>query len=607
MMSIKFVRTINIFILLVVATAAFAQRISVQCPAQVQNGEQFYLRYVVNTTDVRDFRIGSVPDAFEVLMGPSTSTQQSFSIVGGKTTHSSSVTYTYVLMATKNGSFVIPAAHAIVEGKNANSSAHKISVSGTAPSGGNARGGAPQSQQQPAHRVDRAGTRISGNDLFIRVSANKKRVHEQEPILLTYKVYTQVELTQLEGKMPDLNGFHTQEIPLPQQKRFHTERVDGKIYNCVTWSQYVMYPQMSGKLEIPALTFKGIVVQENPNVDPFEAFFNGGAGYIEVKKDITAPKVEIQVDPLPAKPANFSGGVGHFAVQASVDKTDVRAGDPVNLRFVVSGTGNMKLLKEPELELPKDFEKYDAKVTDKTKLSADGISGSMIYDILIVPRNKGKYTIPAIEYVYYDLATQAYKTLKTQPIELNVAEGNGGKGTVADYSQRSDNDIHDFSKGLTDATEDGNNGFFGGTSYYVIHSLIALLFVILSWVFRKRAIALSDITAMRAGKANKVATKRLRKADKLMKEGKVNEFYDEVMRALWGFIGDKFGMNAEELTRDNVTEKLTSKGVGDDIIKDLIGALDDCEFARYAPGDTTGSMQNTYDKALSILNKVTRL
>lgn len=607
-MSTKFFRTVNIFILLVIAMVGYAQRISVQCPAQVQNGEQFYLRYVVNTTDVKDFRIGTVPDAFEVLMGPSTSTQQSFSIVGGKTTHSSSVTYTYVLMATKNGSFVIPSAHAMVEGKSATSAAHKISVSGTAPSGGNARSGGSQAQQQqPAHRVDRAGTRITGNDLFIRVSANKKRVHEQEPILLTYKVYTQVELTQLEGKMPDLNGFHTQEIPLPQQKRFHTEKVDGKIYNCVTWSQYVMFPQMSGKLEIPALTFKGIVVQENPNVDPFEAFFNGGAGYVEVKKEITAPKVEIQVDPLPSKPANYSGGVGHFAIQASVDNPSVKAGDPVNLRFVVSGTGNMKLLKEPELALPKDFEKYDAKVTDKTKLSPEGISGSMIYDILIVPRNKGKYTIPPIEYVYYDLATQAYKTLKTQPIELTVAEGNGGKGTVADYSQRSDHDIHDFSKGLTSAIEDDSNRFFLGKTYWILHSIIILLFGLLAWLFRKRAIALSDVAATRAGKANKVAAKRLKKADKLMKAGKVNEFYDEVMRTLWGFIGDKFGMKAEELTRENVTEKLTSKGVSDDVIKDLIEALDDCEFARYAPGDTTGSMQNTYDKALSILNKVVRL
>ena len=600
-------RLYNILFLLAIVTVAFAQKISVQGPTHVSNGEQFYLRYVVNTTDVKDFRIGNVPDAFEVLMGPSTSTQQSFSIVNGHTTHTSSVTYTFVLMATKNGSFTIPSAHANVAGSPATSSALKITVSGTAPSGQQGMSGRQQQQQrqQQPQRVDRAGTRISSNDLFIRVTANKKHVHEQEPILLTYKVYTQVELTQLEGKMPDLNGFHTQEIPLPQQKTFHTERVNGKLYNCVTWSQYVMFPQMSGKLEIPALTFKGIVVQENPNVDPFEAFFNGGSGYIEVKKEIVAPKVEIQVDPLPTKPANFSGGVGHFSIQASLDKNTVKAGDPVSLRFVVSGKGNMKLLKEPVLSLPKDFEKYDAKVTDKTRLSAEGITGSMIYDILIVPRNKGEYTIPPIDFVYFDIASSSYKTLKTQPLTIKVEQGSGNREGVTDYSQRSDTDIHEFSKGLTDK-ENAEDTFFASPVYWVAHSIVIILFALLVWLFRKRARALADISGMREKKANKVAAKRLKKADKLMKQGKAGEFYDEVMRALWGFVADKFNMQVEELTRDNITEKLTSRNVDETVINDLIAALDDCEYARYAPGDPEGNMQRTYDKAFSILTKINK-
>lgn len=176
-----------------------------------------------------------------------------------------------------------------------------------------------------------AGSRISGRDLFIKVTANKRRVHEQEPVLLTYKVYTQVDLTQLEGKMPDLKGFHNQEVPLPQQKTFHTETVNGRPYRCVTWSQYVMYPQMTGSLTIPAITFKGIVVQQNRNVDPMEAFFNGGSGYVEVKKDIIAPSVKIQVDPLPQRPANFSGGVGKFNISASIDKKEVKAGEPITI------------------------------------------------------------------------------------------------------------------------------------------------------------------------------------------------------------------------------------------------------------------------------------
>lgn len=206
-----------------------------------------------------------------------------------------------------------------------------------------------------------AGSSISGSDLFIKVSANKKHVTEQEPILLTYKVYTLVELTQLEGKMPDLKGFHTQEVPLPQQKQFHTEMVNGRPYKCVTWSQYVMYPQMTGKMEIPSINFKGIVVQQNRNVDPMEAFFNGGSGYVEVHKDIKAPGITISVDPLPQRPANFSGGVGKFNISATIDKKEVKAGEPINIRVVVGGIGNLKLLKQPIIEFPKDFDKYDAK------------------------------------------------------------------------------------------------------------------------------------------------------------------------------------------------------------------------------------------------------
>ena len=280
----KRLSTIIIFLLAIIPMMA---QIRVSAPQQVAVGEQFRLQYTIATTDVKGFRAGSIPDAFEVLMGPSTSTQQSIQMINGHTTQSSSVTYTYILAAVKKGSFVISGAHATVNGKSMFSNSVKITVSGNA-----------QNQQygmQGGSQVRPSGSHISGNDLFIKVSANKTRVHEQEPILLTYKVYTQVELTQLEGKMPDLTGFHTQEIPLPQQKSFHIETVNGRPYRCVTWSQYLMYPQMTGKLQIPSITFKGIVVQENRNVDPFEAFFNGGSGYVEKKRNIIAQGMTVQV------------------------------------------------------------------------------------------------------------------------------------------------------------------------------------------------------------------------------------------------------------------------------------------------------------------------
>lgn len=404
-------------------------------------------------------------------------------------------------------------------------------------------------------RMRTAGSRISGRDLFIKVTANKRRVHEQEPVLLTYKVYTQVDLTQLEGKMPDLKGFHNQEVPLPQQKAFHTETVNGRPYRCVTWSQYVMYPQMTGNLTIPAITFKGIVVQQNRNVDPMEAFFNGGSGYVEVKKDIIAPSVKIQVDPLPQRPANFSGGVGKFNITASIDKKEVKAGEPITIRVVVGGIGNLKLLKQPVITFPKDFDKYDAKVTDKTRLTANGVEGNMIYDFLAVPRNQGNYTIPAVEFTYYDTSANKYKTIKTQPFTLNVEKGDGtSDNETSDFSNK-DKDIHALKLGKS-KLHDIDDMFYGSFGYWTSLLVPLAAFFALLIVFRRRALENADLVKVRSNKANKIATKRLKKAHLLMLGGKQEEFYDEVLRALWGYVSYKLNMPAEKLSRENIQAML---------------------------------------------------
>lgn len=579
------------------AIICMAQNISVSAPQHVGVGEQFKLMYTIPTQDVKGFRAGNIPEGLDVLMGPSTSSQSSFQMVNGHTSSSSSITYTYIVSAEKAGTYTIPPAHATVNGKSVASPAWKIKVSGQAQ--GNNNGS--NMRQEPGAQVRQAGVRISGNDLFIKVSANKKRVHEQEPILLTYKVYTQVELTQLEGKMPDLKGFHTQEIELPQQKSFHIENVNGRPYRCVTWSQYVMYPQMTGKLQIPSITFKGIVVQENRNVDPFEAFFNGGSGYIEVKKDIIAPAVDIQVEPLPQRPADFSGGVGHFSISSSIDKKSVPANDPVTLRVVISGNGNLKLLKQPEVVFPKDFDKYSPKTTDKTKLTANGLEGSMIYDFLFVPRNQGEFTIPAISFVYYDTTTNSYRTVKTNPITLEVTPGTGGKNSVSDFSEKNQ-DIHGLKLGNESTCAD--DIIFSSTLYKIAISTIFIAFLLLIWIFRRRAIANADIVGKRGRKANKVAAKRLKRAAKLMAQQKEAEFYDEVLRALWGYVGDKLNIQVSELSRENITERLMSRNVDTDIINTFVEAIDECEYARYAPGEAKGKMNTVYEKAMNGITNI---
>lgn len=593
-------------LMLLTHLAAWAQKITANAPQQVVVGQQFRLQYTVNTQDASGFHIGQMPDAFEVLMGPSTSTQSSFQMINGKTTHSSSITYTYILSAVKNGSFTLPAATVTAEGNQIQSNTVKITVSGQAQSASSGNGRQQQRQQEPQMRD--AGTAISPSDLFIRVSASKKRVVEQEPVLLTYKVYSLVDLTNLDYHMPDLQGVHTQEVPLPQQKSFSMEQYNGRQYKTVVWSQFVMFPQMPGKLKVPALTFNGIVLQRNRYVDPFEAFFNGGSGYVEVKKQIVAPAVEIEVDALPQRPANFSGGVGRFSISASLDKTEVKANNPITMRVVVSGTGNLKLIKQPAVNFPKDFDCYDPKQTDKTRLTTNGVEGNVVYDFLVVPRHQGDFEIPAVEFVYYDTQAKQYKTATTESFKVHVEKGEGGTTTVQDFSGQEDvkllaSDIRHIKTGDSEVQPAGEY-YYGSGSYWGTIAGILLLFIVAVVTFRKQALANADVAGARAGKANKVATKRLKKAAQLMKAGKSSEFYDEALRALWGYVGDKFNMPVEQLSQDNIRERLSERGVGEQPINDFLEAIAECEFERYAPGDPAGNMSKVYAKAMVAIENI---
>ena len=588
--------------MMVVTTAlAVAQTLTASAPSRVAVGEQFRLTYTVNTQNVSEFRAGNIPDALEVLIGPNRSMQSSYQMINGHTSQSSSITYTYIVAATKGGSFTIPAAHVIVDGKKISSNTLTIKVSGTASSGSNSR------SNDDGEEVRDMGSHISGSDLFIKVSANKKRVFEQEPILLTYKVYTLVQLTQLRGDMPDLKSFYTQEVDLPQQKSFSIETVNGRPYRTCTWSQYVMFPQTTGKLQIPSITFEGVVVQQNRNVDPFEAFFNGGSGYVEVKKKIVAPGIDIQVDPLPQRPATFSGGVGHFNISAQLDKAETKANDPIKIRVIVSGTGNLKLIKQPIITLPADFDKYEPKVTEQTKLTAAGIEGSKIYDFLIVPRHQGTYDIPPVEFTYFDTNSKRYETAKSESFHLDVAKGSG-TSTVSDFSGQEDlqelnKDIRYIKTGDTAQHQIGDF-FFGSTAYMVSIAALVLVFISLFVIFRQRAIDNANVTKMRGKKANKVATKRLKQASRLMMENKPGEFYDEVLRALWGYVGDKLNIPVAQLSHDNISQKLAERGVHQSIIDKFLGALNECEFERYAPGDPKGNMNKVYDKAMLAIEKI---
>lgn len=572
-------------------------------PDAVAVGDQFRLSYTVTTQNVRDFRAPSIK-GFEVLMGPTRSQQSSTQIINGSVSSTSSITFTYILMATAEGNYSIPSATITAEGNQIVSNPVQIKVL-PADEKGNDR-----TQSGTASRSS-SGTSVSNSDLFITATANKTSVYEQEAILLTYKIYTLVDLRRFDNvKLPDFKGFHSQEVELPNDRRWSLEHYKGRNYQTTVYRQFVLFPQQSGKLTIDAARFDASIDKPTQVSDPFEAFFNGGSGYVEVKKTILTPQLTINVKALPAgKPADFSGGVGEFNISSSINNTNVKTNDAVTLKVVISGTGNLKLVANPEVKFPEDFEIYDPKEDSNFRLTNAGLSGSKVIEYLAIPRNAGTYKIPPVTFSYFDIKSNAYKTLATEPYELHVEKGAGNAAqTIANFTSKEDlkvlnEDIRYIKQNDVTLTKRGD--FFFGSwrcwAWYLIPGIAFALFFLIS---RKQIAANANVAKMRTKKANKVAVKRMKEAGKLLAENRKDAFYDEVLKALWGYISDKLNIPVSRLSKDNIEEELRNYGVGDALIQEFLNALNDCEFARFAPGDDNQAMDKVYAGSLEVISKM---
>ena len=513
-------------------------------------------------------------------------------------------------MASQPGTFTIKPASITVDGKVLRSNSATVKVLPAGQGGGsNAQQGGGAAQQQQQHQSNTPAAKVSGSELFMTATASRTNVYEQEAILLTYKIYTTLNLTQLDGKLPTLDGFQIQEIPLPRNKEFELETYNGRNYRSVIWSQYVLFPQKSGDLVIPSITYEGLVVIPRRNVDPFDAFFNGVSAMQEVKKKIVTPKLTIHVSPLPAKPAKFTGAVGKFTVSSSINTQEVEANDAVTLKLSVKGSGNMKLIRTPEIAFPKDFETYDAKINDNFSLTRAGLSGTKTFEYLVVPRHAGTFTIPAAEFVYFDTDSKSYKTLTTESYTLKVKKGKGGTVHTADYSN-SQQDVKELAKDirhikLGDAKLEQRDQTLWGTSAQLLSYLVPfLLFIIAIIIGNKRIAANNDKARVRGRKANKMALRRMKKAKKLLAERKQNEFYDEVLRAMLGYVADKLNIPQERLNKDNIQSELSASNVSQEHIAAFLKTMSDCEFARYAPGDANANMENIYKSAISTISEM---
>lgn len=580
-------------------------------PDAIAVGDQFRLSYTVTTQNVRDFRAPSIK-GFDVLMGPSRSQQNSVQIINGQTTSTSSITFTYILLANTEGSFTIPGATITADGNQLVSNSVQIKVlpadqASAGASSGNSGGG----KQSGGTSRASSGTAVSSSDLFITATASKTTVYEQEAFLLTYKIYTLVDLRMFDNvKLPDFKGFHSQEVELPNDRRWGLEHYKGRNYQTTVYRQFVLFPQQSGKLTIDAARFDASIAKATQAVDPFEAFFNGGSNYVEVKKTIMTPQLTINVNPLPAgKPTDFSGGVGEFNITSSINSTNVKTNDAVTVKIVISGTGNLKLLSNPEIKFPEDFEVYDPKVDNKFRLTNTGLSGSKVIEYLAIPRTAGTYKIPAVKFSYFDINSRSYKTLTTEEYELHVEKGAGNAAqTIANFTNKEDlkvlnEDIRYIKQNEVTLSQKGDF-FFGSLTYWLLYLVPGVAFIIFFIIYRKQIAANANVAKMRTKKANKVAVKRMKQAGKLLAENKKDAFYDEVLKALWGYISDKLNIPVSRLSKDNIVEELRNYGVSDALIEEFLNTLNNCEFARFAPGDDNQAMDKVYSASLEVISKM---
>lgn len=606
-----------LFLLLKIILPAQAEEVKFTGSANstVAIGEQFVLVYNVNAEASRFS--GPSFNNFSVLAGPNSSTSSSIQIINGSVSQTVSYRYTYYLTANSEGTYTIPPASVFVNGRKYFSNQITIKVIK-----GN-RSNQTYSNNRNQHNSQRQeaedfSSEISGQDVFIKAQVNKSNPYQGEQIILTYKLYTKVQISQyVINKSSTNNGFWSQDLTKENSKpEIYTETVNGEKYQVAEIRKVALFPQKSGKLTISPIQVEALaqVVSKSRrhSNDPFfDDFFSDffGPSVQNVKKTLRSNNLVINVKPLPAsgQPSDYSGAVGNFNLKSEIDRTSLKANESVTLKLTVFGSGNLKLIDKLDAQLPPDFEIYDPKTTDRINTSNTGISGSRTFEYLMIPRNPGTYKIKPVVFTYFDLQKNKYITLYSPEYTINVTKGDGTQPAIA-YSSQEDvkmlaSDIR-FIRSQHFVLSPVHSSFFGSGLFYLLLALPIVLFALFIILWRNQIKQRRDVAKMKNKKANKVAVQRLKKASVFLASKKVDEFYEEISKALWGYLSDKFTIPLAELSLDIVNNSLVEKKVGEESIKEFTEALNECEFARFAPGEPLVNMESVYSKAMNIIIKI---
>ena len=614
-MNMKKLFCIVAFLLTAIFQMSAQNVIRVEAPDVVAVNEQFNVTFIIEgEKSPSDFQWSSGDD-FQLVWGPQKGSSSSIQIINGKRSSSHQTTFTYILIPKATGTFQLPAATALLSGDRISSTQASIQVVSDGASSSRSSGKNGGKSSGGGQTSSTGSGEISSNDLFMRLSLSRTEVVIGEPITATLKIYQRANVVGFENaKFPTFNGFWSQETYVPNNIEFKRESLDDKIYNTAVLRTYVLIPQQSGAITIdPAELVCLVNIRTAPSTSNslFDSFFQDE--YRTIRKRVTTPAVKVKVNPLPAgQPASFGGGVGNFGISARLTTDNLKTHDAASLVITVSGRGNVALLEEPKVNFPPDFEVYDTKTTENTDKSNGGTSGSKSFEYPFIPRSHGDFTIDPVEYSYYDVNAGKYVTLRTEPLHVKVAKGKGGDSTpvttVNSGVERKDvkslaDDIRFIFTGKPGLS--GSGSFFvGSVFFWILLALMILGATSVYLAFRKVAAMRADVAGTKNRRATKMAQKRLKLAGEYLDKNLYTAFYEELHKALIGFVSDKLNMDMSEISKDNIASALTEGGVSEEQTKAFTDLLDACEFARYSPDGGNEAMRSHYDAALKVISSI---
>jgi hypothetical protein len=606
-MNIKTIILTNMALLLSLLTAGQEKgdEISViaDYPEVVQAGQQFSVSWTINSGG-GEFSEPSFA-GFYKLMGPQTSYQSNTQMINGIISRETSYTYLYFLQALKEGKFVIPPAAIKVKNKTFYSDSLRIEVVGSNPGQQNVQG---TNRNKTDEQIEE-----TGDDIFVNLSLDRKEVFIGEHIGVTVKIFTRVDISGInEIKYPGFEGFLKTDLETPPLTSLKRESINGIIYGTGIVQQFLLYPQVSGEIIIDPVQISVLIRQKTGQSDPF--FGDFFSTFSTVPKDVISKPVRIKVNPLPGiKPDDFSGIVGRITLNSSLNKDTVNVNDAVTLKMIIAGSGNLKMAGAPEMKLPADLEVYDPKVADELKNGMNGTTGQKTFEYLLIPRHYGDFTIPPVTYSYFNVASKQFEKITTPELHFYARKGTDQNAGITVYGGVSKEDVKYLGKDIRFISSKPGflrkpgNLFSSKRSFYSSYAFALIIFLVVLFLRREHIRRNSDLSAVRNRKAGKVAGKRLKEAEKCLKEKQSDKFYEEILKALWGYLSAKLDIPVSELNRSSAVNALTEKGIADEEINNLATVIDKCEYARFAPSSSAEEAEKIYDEAARFIRLLENL